>query len=213
MTQTLAKIRQEFTLATLDEKDVSPNPFEQFQRWLGEVLNSEVSDPTAMTLCTADANARPSGRIVLLKELDSCGFVFFTNYESHKGHQLLINPQASLLFFWKELQRQVRIEGIVEKLTRKESEDYFTIRPRGSQIGAWASHQSSELKNRAELESKVAEIELKYANQVIPCPEYWGGYRVVPIEIEFWQGRQSRLHDRICYRKETENWRISRLSP
>lgn len=208
----IADLRTEYQRETLDEHSVSHNPFEQFSRWMDEVLAAEVLEPTAMTLATVSADGRPSARTVLLKGIDT-GFVFYTNYTSRKGMDLAANPYASLLFFWPDLQRQVRVEGRVEKITIEESEAYFVTRPLGSRIGAWASQQSQPLPSRDELERRTAELEREYADGNVPLPPFWGGYRLVPDAIEFWQGRPSRLHDRILYERGETGWTITRLSP
>ncbi len=209
----IAHLRKEYTRERFDESDADPDPFVQFQRWFDEALKAELPEPNAMTLATATPGGVPSARIVLLKEVSGGGFVFYTNYESRKGHELAANPNAALLFHWVELERQVRIEGRVSKVTPDESDAYYRIRPLGSRIGAWASLQSSVLANRQELESKVAEATQKLGEDP-PRPPHWGGYRLVPTALEFWQGRESRLHDRIDYRRdEADGWRRQRLSP
>lgn len=213
MLTTLAELRKEYTLNGLDPSDVSTNPFAQFQRWFGEALQAGVPEPNAMHLATVGVDGRPTGRIVLVKGADENGFTFFTNYESRKGTALAIHPVASLTFFYPELERQIRIEGTIEKVSAEESDAYFQSRPRGSQIGAWVSQQSAVVENRAVLESRQQELEQQFANQPVPRPSHWGGYRLSPDRIEFWQGRPSRLHDRILYRKENENWVIERLAP
>ena len=209
----IAHLRREYTRERFDESDADPDPFVQFQRWFDEALKAELPEPNAMTLATATPGGVPSARIVLLKEVSGGGFVFYTNYESRKGHELAANPNAALLFHWVELERQVRIEGRVSKVTPDESDAYYRIRPLGSRVGAWASLQSSVLANRQELESKVAEATQKLGEDP-PRPPHWGGYRLVPTALEFWQGRESRLHDRIDYRRdEADGWRRQRLSP
>ena len=211
----LAELRRSYALESLLESDVRPHPFEQFRYWFNEALNSSLPEPNAMTLATATAQGHPSARTVLLKGLDERGFVFYTNYESRKGEDLDENPQAALLFTWLELERQIRIEGRVEKVSAAEAEAYFVSRPRGSQIGAWASPQSRVIPDREFLEQKVVEAEASFAGkETLPLPPYWGGYRVIPTEIEFWQGRENRLHDRIVYVLQAEgNWLIERLAP
>lgn len=210
----LASLRRNYALRSLSEHDVLPDPVEQFQRWFAEALDSQLHEPNAMTLATVNADGQPSARIVLLKNVDSLGFTFFTNYESHKAADLAAQPRAALLFAWLDLERQVRIEGAVEKIDAETSRDYFQSRPRGSQIGAWASPQSRPVADRSVLENAVAALERDYAGQAtLPLPPFWGGYRVLPARIEFWQGRENRLHDRILYTREGEGWRIERLAP
>ncbi|HEX7559629.1 MAG TPA: pyridoxamine 5'-phosphate oxidase, partial [Usitatibacter sp.] len=193
----LADLRKEYALETLDEADVDRDPLKQFGVWMAEAINAQIPEPTAMTLATANAAAHPSARIVLLKGLDPGGFVFFTNYESRKGRELAANPLAALTFFWKELERQVRIEGEIEKVSAGESNAYYLTRPLGSRIGAWASPQSRVIDNRAWLEKRWAELGAQQGENP-QRPAHWGGYRVIPAYLEFWQGRMSRLHDRIA---------------
>jgi len=210
----IAAIRKEYKLESLHEKQIEQNPFKQFEKWWHEVVNSNIDEANAMTLATADKAGKPSARIVLLKGFTHEGFLFFTNYESHKGHELKENPQACLVFFWKELERQVRIEGLVEKISAAESDEYFDSRPAGSKIGAWASPQSHVIASREVLEEKVASVEERFAHTEIKRPQHWGGYILKPSLIEFWQGRPSRLHDRIQYTLvEKDNWLIERLAP
>jgi len=197
----------------LNEGSINKNPFIQFTKWYESILSSNLNDPTAMMLSTADVNGNPSARIVLLKEIDDRGFVFYTNYESRKGKDLKENPKAALTFFWDELRRQIRIEGRIEKISKEISKKYFSSRPRESQIGAWISEQSSVIPNRKFLENKFDELEEKFSNEEIPLPDFWGGYRVIPNYFEFWQGRENRLHDRICYKKENDEWKLFRLAP
>ena len=197
----------------LNEISINKNPFIQFTKWYESILNSNLNEPTAMMLSTADVNGNSSARIVLLKEFDDSGFVFYTNYESRKGKNLQENPKAALTFFWDEQRRQIRIEGAVEKISRETSKKYFSSRPRESQIGAWVSAQSSEVPNRDFLENKYVELEEKFGSEEIPLPDFWGGYKVTPNYFEFWQGRENRLHDRICYKKENDEWKIFRLAP
>ena len=212
----LASLRQDYSSRMLDQAEVSEEPFTQFSRWFAEALATpEITEPNAMNLATCSINGRPSARIVLLKEADARGFSFFTNYESRKGDDLAANPFAALTFWWPPLHRQVRIEGHVEKLTRAESEAYFQSRPKASQIGAWASPQSRPIASRDPLEQKVAELENQFsAEKIVPLPPFWGGFRVVPTMIEFWQGRPSRLHDRIRFSRQVDgSWQIDRLAP
>ena len=207
-------IRKEYILETLNETDVDVNAIKQFDKWWREAANSVIEEANAMTLATATPEGKPSARIVLLKGYDEKGFVFFTNYESHKGKELEANPQACIVFFWKELERQVRIEGIVEKVSNEESDVYFLSRPPGSQLGAWASPQSQVILNREVIVDNVIKFSEQFTNEPILRPEHWGGYRLEPKLIEFWQGRESRLHDRLQYTLEAEGtWKIERLAP
>jgi len=197
----------------LNESDVDPNPLKQFEVWYGEALASGVPEADAMTLATATTDGAPDARIVLLKSFDGRGFVFFTNYQSRKAQELAANGRACLLFYWLPLKRQVRIEGTVEKVSAAESDDYFHTRPWGSKLGAWASDQSRVITSRENLEKRFAEFESEFADNV-PRPPHWGGYRLIPTAIEFWQGRDNRLHDRIRYRlQQDKSWRIERLAP
>ena len=209
----IANLRREWSSRRLDESNVSSNPFGQFSEWMREAVDAEILDPNAMTLATADKNGMPSARIVLLKSIDEKGLVFYTNFGSKKGKDLLENPRASVVFFWKELERQLRVMGTIERTSKKESEAYFKTRPYESQIGAWASRQSSELKSRKLLEEKFAEIKSKYPEGEVPLPDFWGGFRIIPEQFEFWQGGPNRLHDRIAYLREKDKWRIIRLAP
>jgi pyridoxamine 5'-phosphate oxidase len=211
----IADIRRDYARARLDEADVSHDPFVEFARWFAEAQEAEVPEPTAMTLATATAEGVPSARIVLLKAFDQRGFVFFTDYRSQKGGELEANPRAALVFWWGELERQVRITGGVALASHEESERYFTTRPLGSRLGAWASHQSRVIPGRAALEADLRQVEARYPDGEVPLPPHWGGYRVVPHTIEFWQGRESRLHDRIRYVRQAggKGWRVERLSP
>ncbi|GAB4018113.1 pyridoxamine 5'-phosphate oxidase [Spirosoma koreense] len=213
MSAAISDLRNEYTLSGLDKTDVLPHPIAQFRQWFDAAVNAHIPEPNAMHISTITAEGRPDGRIVLLKDVSDTGFTFFTNYESRKGQELAAHPFAALTFFYPELERQIRIEGRVEKISAAESDAYFNSRPRGSQIGAWVSHQSTVIQDRAELDNRQRELEANFADQAIPRPPYWGGYRVVPDAVEFWQGRPSRLHDRIRYRKEGDNWLIERLSP
>ncbi len=199
--------------AGLREEDLDPDPIKQFELWFAEAQAAGIPDPTAMILATADREGRPSARTVLLKGVDGRGFVFYTNYESRKGKQLEQNPRAALVFNWPQLRRQVCIEGSVSKVSREESEAYFRSRPRGHQLGAWASLQSSVVSSREELDSRLAELELEYQGKEIPLPPYWGGYLVTPEWMEFWQGRENRMHDRLVYRRQKERWVLERLAP
>ena len=210
----IADIRKEYSQHTLNEHEMAPDPIIQFEKWWNDAVNSQIEEINAMTLATADLKGKATARTVLLKEFDNRGFVFFTNYESRKSHQLIENPQASLLFFWKELERQIRIEGSAEQISDIESDAYFQSRPLGSKIGAWASPQSRTISNRSELELEVARLNKMYEGATIPRPAHWGGFRIIPHNIEFWQGRISRLHDRILYTKmDTAIWKIERLAP
>ncbi|MBC7571139.1 MAG: pyridoxamine 5'-phosphate oxidase [Spirosoma sp.] len=213
MSATLSDLRKEYTLAGLDLTDVLPDPMAQFRRWFDAALGAGVPEPNAMHLSTVNADGRPDGRIVLIKDVSDAGFVFYTNYESRKGQELLGQPFAALTFFWPELERQIRIEGRVEKVSDAESDAYYASRPRGSQIGAWVSQQSRIITNRAVLETRQRDLEAQFADQSVPRPPYWGGFRLVPDALEFWQGRPSRLHDRIHYRREENSWVLERLSP
>jgi pyridoxamine 5'-phosphate oxidase len=211
----IADIRREYARARLDETDVSHDPFVEFARWFAEAQEAEVLEPTAMTLATATVDGAPSARVVLLKGFDERGFVFFTDYRSRKGAELEANPRAALVFYWGEVERQVRITGGVALVSRQDSESYYKTRPLGSRLGAWASHQSQVIPSRATLEGDLREIEARFTDGDPPLPPYWGGYRVVPDTIEFWQGRENRLHDRIRYVREGggKGWRVERLSP
>lgn len=213
----IAQLRTEYKRATLDETQVDPDPVRQFARWFDEATGAQTPEPNAMTLATVGAHGRPAARIVLLKGCDAHGFVFFTNYDSRKGHELAARPQAALLFHWVELERQVRIEGAVGQVEVAESDAYYASRPRLSRLGAWASPQSRPVADRADLEARFAAVETQYrdAGESVPRPAHWGGYRLVPDTLEFWQGRRSRLHDRVRYRRDpaTGGWMIDRLAP
>jgi pyridoxamine 5'-phosphate oxidase len=210
----ISDIRKEYTKATLDSKAAAQSPIEQFNQWFTEALNAQVPEPNAMTLSTVDAHGKPSARIVLLKGVERDRLLFYTNYQSQKGKELDANPACALTFFWPELERQIRISGLATRVDTKVAEAYFQSRPRGSQIGAWASPQSSVIKNRELLEDRVKEIEKRFeGKEVLPKPHQWGGYQIEPFEFEFWQGRSSRLHDRIVYYLKEGKWVIHRLAP
>lgn len=209
----ISDLRRDYARARLDEADVSHDPIVEFARWFAEAQEAQVPEPTAMTLATATADGAPSARIVLLKAFDQRGFVFFTDYRSRKGGELEANPRAALVFFWGELERQVRITGTVTTTSPEESEEYFRSRPLGSRLGAWASHQSRVIPGRAVLESDLREVEERFGDGDVPLPPHWGGYRVAPDAIEFWQGRENRLHDRIRYARGGGGWKVERLSP
>jgi pyridoxamine 5'-phosphate oxidase len=210
----IADIRKEYRQRSLRESEAAPDPFRQFGTWWQEAINSEIDEVNAMTVATASADGVPSARILLLKGFDERGFVFFTNYNSYKGKQLEENPRACLVFFWKELERQVRITGLVEKVSEQESDEYFNSRPEGSRIGAWASPQSTVIENREWLEKQRYEYAQQFQSRPLTRPPHWGGYRVKPVTIEFWQGRPDRLHDRLLYTlKEDGNWVMERLAP
>ncbi|MDQ7040079.1 MAG: pyridoxamine 5'-phosphate oxidase [Rhodothermus sp.] len=213
MNQEIARLRREYAGQPLDEAQAPEEPIALFRRWFEEAVRAELTDPNAMILATADAAGRPSARVMLLKDFDEEGFVFYTNYGSRKGRELTENPRAALVFWWAELMRQVRIEGAVEKVAAEESDAYFQTRPRESQLGAWASPQSQVIPNREVLERRVAELARRYDGREVPRPSYWGGYRVVPEVVEFWQGRPGRLHDRLRYRRTDRGWVRERLAP
>lgn len=208
----LKNMRLNYEQYQLLESNISNNPFIQFNLWFDLVLKADVIEPNAMTIATATKSGLPSARVVLLKEFDETGFTFFTNYGSRKGKELLENPFASLLFWWREFERQVRIEGKIEKISREESRKYFNLRPLKSRYGALASNQSEVVESREVLEKKFADLEKEFGNNP-PTPENWGGYKLIPTKFEFWQGRRDRLHDRICYELVNTNWQIKRISP
>ncbi|WP_434778627.1 pyridoxamine 5'-phosphate oxidase [Neisseria sp. Ec49-e6-T10] len=215
MSLNLQSIRQDYAKQTLSIKECAISPFNQFELWLKQAIDAKVNEPTAMNVATVDQNGMPTARIVLLKEMSQEGFIFYTNYESRKGLAIAQNPHAALTFFWPELERQVRIEGSVQKVDTQVSDVYFASRPYTSRLGAWASHQSQEITGHAQLIKEVAKLGIKYPLKV-PRPDYWGGYIVIPDRVEFWQGRPSRLHDRILYEKNNDSpnlWTKVRLSP
>jgi pyridoxamine 5'-phosphate oxidase len=210
----IENLRQQYTRAGLRRQDLKPDPFDQFEIWFKEACAAKLLEPNAMILATASAQAEPSVRTVLLKYFDREGLIFFTNYESRKSRQIQENPQVSLLFLWLPLERQVQIIGTAAKISTADSLKYFTARPRGSQIGAWSSQQSSIISSRQILEMQFEQMKQKFMNNEVPLPSFWGGYRVIPRSFEFWQGRPNRLHDRFLYsRQDPESWEINRLSP
>ncbi len=210
----VAALRRSATGFVLDRDDLNEDPILQFEDWFRHACDTVPMDPNAVSLSTVDADGRPSNRTVLLKSFDADGFVFFTNYDSKKAADIEQNPNVAMLFFWSDAARQVRIRGRAEKIPMKETLKYFVSRPRGSQIGAWVSAQSSAISSRAVLEEKFQEIKQKFANNEVPLPSFWGGYRVVPVEIEFWQGRRNRLHDRFAYvKQDAGDWKVERLAP
>lgn len=212
--KTIENLRQEYRSAILSENTAAPDPFGQFAKWFSETLDAHLPEPNAAVLATVSADRKPSARVLLLKGFDENGFIFYTNYLSRKGRELAKNPNAAMVFFWVELERQVRIEGTVEKLSKEESTRYFHSRPKASQLGALASPQSQEIAGREVLAKKLEELEGKYRNTEIPKPSHWGGYILKPQSVEFWQGGPGRLHDRIVYRKsDKNNWKIVRLAP
>ena len=209
----LFDLRNEYTSRTFDESDALRSPFELFEKWFHEAQESKIFEPNAMALATVNAHGIPSVRMILLKSFNADGFMFFSNYESRKGYQLIDNPNAASVFYWEELERQVRIEGIVEKLSSKESDKYFETRPTGSRLGAWASPQSRVVESRQWLEKKHNEFREKFKHSEVPRPANWGGYRLKPTLVEFWQGRAHRLHDRLQYRRSGKKWILERLAP
>jgi len=214
MNATVADLRKDYQFQGLSETDADRNPFKQFQVWFDQALAAQLPEPNAMTVATVTKSGKPRARVVLLKNFDERGFVFYTNYHSHKGQELADNPQAAIAFWWAELERQVRIEGRVLKVSDRESDEYFHSRPFNSRLGAWASEQSQVIESREVLEQSLQDLKTKYENQDIPRPPHWGGFRVIPTAIEFWQGRPSRLHDRLLYSLlDDGSWQIERLSP
>jgi len=212
-TKSLNKIRREYKLNKLSEETVHQNPFNQFENWFNQVLKIKLVEPNAMILATADKNGKPSARVVLIKDITNNGITFYTNYKSRKGQELFQNSLAALLFYWAELEQQVRIEGKILKISRVESQKYFDTRPVKSRIAAWASEQSKQISGREYLEKRFKDFDRKFFDGKIPLPPDWGGFRLVPDYFEFWQGRENRMHDRICYKKSKRRWKIVRLSP
>ena len=210
----LQRLRKEYTRAGLAEADADPDPIEQFDKWFNEALAANLHEPNAVTLATATRDGRPSARVVLLKGYDDRGFVFYTSYDGRKSRELEENPRCTLVFYWGELERQVRIEGRAKRISGEESDAYYRSRPRGSQLGSWASAQSRSVEDRGILEKRLRELDATYEGSEIPRPPFWGGYRIEPGAIEFWQGRENRLHDRLLYsRVDSGGWRIERLQP
>ncbi len=213
MARNVADLRKEYTRAGLAESDMDPEPVEQFRRWFEEALAADLHEPNAMIVATASPDGLPSARVVLLKGFDDRGFVFYTNYEGRKGRELEENPRAALLFYWGELERQVRIEGTASRVSEEESDAYYAGRPRGSRLGALASEQSRVVGSREVLEGRIKNLEAEYEGRDVPRPAFWGGYRVEPEAMEFWQGRENRLHDRLVYRRGDGGWKMERLQP
>jgi pyridoxamine 5'-phosphate oxidase len=213
MDEALAGMRQDYETRGLRRADLVADPLEQFRRWFDEARDLGLPEPNAMTLATVDASGQPAARTVLLKGTDHRGLTFFTNLESRKARELAANPRAALVFWWQPQARQVRFEGAIETVAEAEADAYFASRPRGSQIGAWASAQSAAIADRAALETAEREIAARFAEAEVPRPPFWGGYRLVPARVEFWQGRRNRLHDRLCYVRDGRRWRIERLAP
>ena len=213
MKDVFAELRTDYPTRPMLEESLDPDPFKQFQTWFNEARQSESSEANAMVLSTATAGGRPSARVVLLKELDTQGFIFFTNYRSRKASELKQNQHGSLLFHWPSRNRQVRVEGLIEAIAVEASDAYFASRPRDAQLGAWASHQSTQVGSRAELESRMREMSERFTQTSVPRPPFWGGYCLVPGLLEFWQGQPNRLHDRLVYRRHGDEWDISRLMP
>ncbi|MDP9454252.1 MAG: pyridoxamine 5'-phosphate oxidase [Actinobacteria bacterium] len=209
----LQSLRKEYTRAGLREADLAAEPAEQFRRWFDEALGAGLHEPNAMTVATASPDGRPSARVVLLKGFDERGFVFYTNYEGRKGRELAENPHCALVFYWGELERQVRIEGRASRVPGEESDAYYGSRPRGSRLGAWASAQSREIESREALEERLGSLKREHEDREVPRPPFWGGYRVEPEVVEFWQGRENRLHDRLVYRSAPGGWEVVRLQP
>ncbi len=209
----LQGLRKEYTRAGLREAELAPGPMDQFRRWFDEALAAGLHEPNAMTLATATPDGRPSARVVLLKGFDERGFVFYTNYEGRKGRELGENPPCALVFYWGELERQVRIEGRASRVPGEESDAYYESRPRGSRLGAWVSAQSREVTSREALEERLHGLEAEHEGHEVPRPPFWGGYRVEPEVVEFWQGRENRLHDRLLYRRVPDGWKVVRLQP
>ncbi len=209
----LASLRKEYTLDQLRAENLDPDPIKQFQKWFRDAVTASEHEPNAMVLATTEKTAHPSARVLLLKGVDQRGFTFFTNYLSRKGRELDQNPRAAMVFYWAKTERQVCIAGAVSKLSREESEEYFKSRPRGNRLGAWASRQSEVIESREQLEEQMLRIEAQYPGEDIPMPSHWGGYLLAPERIEFWQGRPNRLHDRFCYTREGDRWKVQRLSP